>query len=195
MLKGYRHLSDDRLIEACTSETLPWSVRRHLLACSECSTRRADLAALLVEVSEAAEAEADAAFPSARLARQQARVLHRIEQDGQPARVLAFPGPASEAGAPRHRPRTHWLAGAAAAGLVIGLVTGYTTRYLPGATVAVSQPAADRPSGSETAPQVTGAGVSEDELLGQIELAAVGGPGGSALDTLHDLTPRAWEVK
>ena len=35
--------------------------------------------------------EADAAFPAERLARQRARILQRVDQDGRPARVIAFP--------------------------------------------------------------------------------------------------------
>ena len=36
---------------------------------------------------------------------------------------------------------------------------------------------------------------SEDEFLGQIEMAPDSPGPGTALRALHDVTPRAWEVK
>jgi hypothetical protein len=188
MMNGLRHLSDDRLIEACLAEALPPSEQRHLQRCPKCTARHADLAALLDDVSAASRAAADEAFPPDRLARQQARILQRVAHVGGPARVLAFPRTLHESEPVSvRRPTTRWVAAAAAAGLVIGLAAGHLTR---GFSV--------RPSpGMAAAPGTIRPAVppfSEEEFMGQIELA-IASPGGSALGTLNDLTPRAWEVK
>ena len=193
MVRGFGHLSDERLIEVCMAEALPPREQQHLQRCQRCIARRADLEALLADVSSAASAEADAAFPSDRLARQHARILHRVSQAaGRPARVIAFPGHAQEPDMVPVSPRTRWVAAAAAAGLVIGLVAGHMSRDFP---AELRAPAMERPT---SVPQpnlrAVNAAFSEEELLGQIELA-VASPSGSSLGTLNDLTPRAWEVK
>jgi len=194
MTKAHSHLTDDQLIELCLAGDPPPSP-----GCAACDARHADLAALLADVSDAAAADADAAFPAERLARQQARILQRLEQQGRPARVIAFPGHPAEASTVRQRPAARWIAVAAVAGLVIGLAAGQLVHGIPGVS----------PAGTDRAPAVVKAtdepaqpgtlravatSFSEDEFLGQIESLA-DRPGGDALRSLHDLTPRAWEVK
>ena len=94
------HLSDDRLIEICFDLEVTSSDRAHLQLCPACEERRSSLAGTLDEIDTAATQEADAAFPADRLARQRARILQRVDQDGRPARVIAFPaGHAHDAGA------------------------------------------------------------------------------------------------
>jgi len=189
MMNGLRHLSDDRLIEACLAEALPPGEQQHLQRCPKCAARHADLVALLGDVADASRAVADAAFPAERLARQQARILQRVAHVGGKARVLAFPRTPHDSEPAAVRPTTRWVAAAAAAGLVIGLVDGHLSRGFsvvsPPASEIAAAPAALLPA---VAP------VSEEEFMGQIELA-IASPGGSALGTLNDLTPRAWEVK
>ena len=119
------HLSDDRLIEVCLLEAPSTAEQQHLGSCARCDARRARLQGLLDDVSGTAAAEADAAFPPERLARQQARILTHLLHDGRPARVIAFPaGHAHEPMASRTRPSTRWVAAAAVAGLVIGVIAG-----------------------------------------------------------------------
>ena len=189
MMKAHSHLSDDQLIELCLGDGA------HPVAdCASCEARRADLAALLDEVSVAANLEADAAFPADRLARQQARILQRLEQDGRPGRLITFPAHGQELAPTRVRPGTRWIAAAAVAAFVIGLLAGHLAHDIPAA-----------PSGAavvraiDTAPSTTLRAVattfSEDEFLVQIELAADSPGPGTALRALHDVTPRAWEVK
>jgi len=189
MIAGFHHLSEDRLIEACTLDSLEPRELEHLQRCRTCSTRRADIESLVAEVSLAARTEADAAFPPDRLARQRARIMSRVNHDNRPGRVLSFPGHAGEATPVRKAPRTRWVAGAAAAGLVIGLVAGRVSHdFSPRpSTAAVNRPSPAPVSAASDAR-------AEEELLGQIELA-VATPGGRTLGTLNALTPRAWEVK
>ena len=71
--------------------------------------------------------EADAVFTTERLHQQRERIVQRLERHGHPADVLTFP---SRLGSHRaaHRllgPARRWVAGAAAAGLVAGLVLGF----------------------------------------------------------------------
>jgi hypothetical protein len=190
-MQAHRHLSDDQLIELCLG-----GGAHPLSDCASCEARRADLAALLDEVSDTANHEADAAFPADRLARQQARILQRLEQDGRPGRLIAFPGHAQEPASPRVRPGTRWIAAAAAAAFVIGLLAGHLAHDIPKAT---SGPAAPVDRAIDTPPSSTLRAVattfSEDEFLVQIELAADSPGPGTALRALHDVTPRAWEVK
>jgi hypothetical protein len=85
------HLSDDRLIEICFDLEVTSSDRAHLQVCPACEERRSNLAGTLDEIDVAATQEADETFPADRLARQRARILQRVDQDGRPARVIAFP--------------------------------------------------------------------------------------------------------
>jgi hypothetical protein len=75
---------------------------------------------------EDAQALADAAFPESRLRAQRASILARLEQARAGSRVLDFPAlPAARTWmARRDRPAMRWLAGAAAAGLLVGLGAG-----------------------------------------------------------------------
>ena len=140
------------------------------------------------EVSAAATSETNALFSSERLARQRAKILHRLERDGRSARLIAFP--AVESNTPRNRPAPRWLAGAAAAGLILGLLAGQVVRLPPNgrvAPLAVSQ----RPSIAVL--QAGASTISEEEFLGRIELA-IEATTGSSLQPLDDLTPRGWEI-
>jgi hypothetical protein len=193
-----RHLTDDRLIEMCLGAATSASDAEHLVSCTSCDVRRVELVEMLGEVDAVATDDADAAFPADRLARQQARILHRIEQDGRPGRVIAFPaGHAPESSPARTRPTTRWIAAAAAAGLLIGLVTGHMTHDFTGGgrPIPISARAAVVPGeAAGTTMRAAAAVVTDDEFLGQIE-AAVDSTGPAALRPLDVLTPRAWEVR
>lgn len=186
-----RHLSDDRLIELCVGGPPTAAADAHLAACTECQSRHAELAGLLDEVTETTAAEADAVFSAERLSRQQVRILQRIEQDGRPGRLIAFPaGRPQEPAVVRSRPASRWVAAAAAAGLFVGLLTG---QLLP----VTRTPAPDvrivsNEAGSGMAMRAVSTTLSDDEFLGQVE--AAGSAGAAALRPLDALTPRAWEV-
>ncbi len=196
MMKGQRHLSDDRLMEVCLESAPGPGDLQHLDSCAECQSRRADIARMLTDVSLAAAAEADEVFPAERLTRQHARILQRVEHEGRPGRVIAFPaGHASDPFVLRTRPAMRWIAGAAAAGLVIGLLAGQLAhdfsviRPVRATQLAV----AIRPPAGTPTLRAVATTISEDEFLGQIDIA-IEGSGSTSLRPLDDLTPRVWEV-
>jgi hypothetical protein len=185
-----RHLSDDRLIEICVGGPPVDAEQEHLIDCVQCAGRRESIVQILGELDQAATVEAEAAFPPDRLQRQQARILLRVEQDGRPGRLIAFPA-SQPTMILRTRPHVRWAAGAAAAAFVIGLVAGHLVHELPlrddrATTVVVANE-------TDSAPlRAVPTTFSEDEFLSQIELAA-GRNGPAALRPLDDMTPRAWE--
>jgi hypothetical protein len=197
MIGARQHLSDDQLIEVCLSPEPSRAERQHLQRCERCEARRAHLEEMLADVAQVTTAEADAVFTPDRLARQRSRILHRLELDGRPARVIAFPALRSqEPWVSRTRPGMRWIAGAAAAGLVIGLLAGRFVQQLPRTSGGSAESAVqETPGRSSQGPvlQAVSSTLSDDEFLGQIEMALVS-PGSKALRTLDELTPRAWEA-
>ena len=199
-----KHLSDDRLIELCVIEAASSTEQAHLSACARCDARRVRLQRILDDVSDTATAAADAAFPPERLARQQSRILAHLQHEGRPARVIAFPAAHAqhEPVVSRTRPGSRWIAAAAVAGLVVGVMAGrfgheYSFSH-PGAgrviVARTSEQSALRASSSTTAMREMTASLSEDEFLNQLELAA-DAPAAAALQPIDDLTPTAWEVR
>jgi hypothetical protein len=187
-----RHLSDDRLIEICVAGPALPAESSHLTECARCDERRVSVVEILQQLDDAATVDADAAFPPERLQRQQARIVHRLEQDGRPGRLLSFPVAAMAMGG-RTRPPMRWAAAAAAAAFVVGMVAGHLVHDLP----RQEPPAAARIVGNEADPaplRAVPTTFSEDEFLVQIELAA-GRNGPAALRPLDDMTPRAWDVR
>jgi ElaB/YqjD/DUF883 family membrane-anchored ribosome-binding protein len=181
------HLSDDRLIDVCLADAPAIAEQQHLAACETCEQRRVSLERLLDDTCDIAAAEADALFTEDRLSRQRARILQRVEQEARQGRLISFP--AAQTTAPvllRARPAARWIAGAAAAGLVIGLLAGHLAhdftagRVLPPSRAAVTPVVAGF--------QAVSTSMSEEEFLGRLELA-IEGTGGSALRPLDDLTP------
>jgi len=203
------HLSDDRLIEVCllgdrTGDAVSPTEQQHLSACARCDARRVRLHRLLDDVADAAVAEADAAFPAERRARQQARILAHLQHEGRPARVIAFPAGhvPQESVVSRTRPGSRWIAAAAVAGLIVGVMAGrFGHDYSfgrPGAARVIVARTAEEPElrtagGAATIREIT-ASISDEEFLNQIEMA-IDAPTAAALQPLDDLTPLAWEVR
>jgi anti-sigma factor RsiW len=187
-----RHLSDDQLIDLCVSATGAGAEESaHLAVCPTCDTRRLSIVEILADLDAAADVNTDAAFPPDKLERQQARILQRVDQDGRPGRVITFPAYQAPDTLLRSRPRVRWAAAAAAAAFVFGLFAGLFAHNLAGDT--------ERPSAAVTvdrsqAPlRAVSTTFSEDEFLGQVEVAATqNGP--VALRPLDAMTPRAWDV-
>src|SRR6185503_3833389 len=187
------HLSDDRLIDVCLDHAPAATEQQHLATCGVCEERRASLARLLNETSTVAVAEADAVFTDERLARQRAHILERVEQESRQGRLISFPaGHTSSPSLLRARPAARWIAGAAAAGLFIGLLAGHLTHDFTAGRVMPSS-LASRATSSPAAFQAVSTTMSEEEFLGRLEIA-IEGTGGSALRPLDDLTPLVWEV-
>ena len=190
-----RHLCDDRLIDLCVSgAAAAGDEAAHLSDCPTCEARRLSIVVILEELDTAAAASADAAFPPDRLERQQARILQRVDQDGRPGRVITFPASQPPATLLRSRPRVRWAAAAAAAAFIFGLVAGHLAHDL---SQGDEPPQSASIVGNHTSPpplRAVPTTFSEDEFLGQIELAAAqSGP--VALRALDAMTPRAWEVR
>ena len=196
------HLPDDRLIELSTVDAPSATEQQHLSACARCDTRRVRLQRFLEDVSDTATATADAAFPPERLARQHARILARLVHEGRPARVIAFPAGYThpEPVVSRTRPRTRWIAAAAVAGLVVGVIAGrfghdYQFSRPSSLIVAHTAEQAEVRAPGTTGPiREAAMSVSEDEFLSQLELAA-DSPSAAALQPIDDLTPRTWDVR
>jgi len=186
------HLSDDRIVELCLDVTAGPDDRTHLRACASCESRRAVLAGTLREISTVMVAEADVAFPQARLDRQRSRILQRVEQDGRPARVISFPnGQSQEPSTESARRQVRW-AGVAAAVAISFLVGQMAERRWHEPSGRAVAPALS-PSPGEVGP-VRASLVDDDFTFGQIEDAA-GRGGPVALQSLDALTPRAWDVR
>jgi hypothetical protein len=192
------HLSDDRLIEICLADPFTPPDEPHLRACDACQARRASLASMLTEVSDRVADEADEQFPADRLARQQARILQEIDHLGRPGRLIAFPAghthePIRQT--PRRAPRWFAAAAAVAAAFVVGIMTDRLAQEMPGTRrVLPATRLAVRAVDTLPTIRTVTASLSDDEFLGQIELA-VGSAGPAALRPLDALTPRAWDVR
>jgi hypothetical protein len=156
---------------------------------------REDSEARLKEALEAyraaAHAEADSYFDERALETQRGRILARLELAGQRARVLPFPGTSAgvRPGAGHSR---RWISAAAAAGLLIGLVTGQLLHVMPGDNWVHRDPVrlapAPVPSRMAVGPAVVQTSFdSEDALLDAID-AAITQRGASDLRAYDDLT-------
>lgn len=126
------------------SPELTPSAQAHLERCDTCAGRLDELRDTMSTEREDAIAAADAAFPEERLRAQRTSILARLEQARAGSRVLDFPTfPGTRTWmARRDRPAMRWLAGAAAAGLLVGLgagqaaFTGHQVRFHSSATPA-----------------------------------------------------------
>jgi len=175
-----RHLREDALLSL-------WSQgasHPHLEACGGCRERYASLGDWLERARTDLIDEADAAFPAERLAAQRTSIARRLEIASRPVRVLPFPA-ASRVTPAAHVVARRWVALAAAAGLLIGLVAGLAVDFHPfgtgfTTTRLVSQSQTDRLA-------------SEDAFLDEVEVA-LGAPHVEALRILDELTPRVREI-
>ena len=138
----------------------------------------------------AAHAEADGYFDERALEAQRTRILARLEQAGQRARVLPFPGASASVRLGTSHPR-RWISAAAAAGFFIGLLTGQLLHVMPGDNWVHRDPVRiGAPPGSRLAivPAVVTTSLDpEDALLDAID-AAVTRHGASDLRAFDDLT-------
>ena len=123
------HLRDEHLFDyylsARAGEELDPRAAEHLADCDDCVARYDEFVAFMDATRTEAEAETDEAFPADRLRLQQQQILRRLEHVHRSARVITFPGREIASGSRsvvRVTPR--WIAGAAAAGLFIGVAVG-----------------------------------------------------------------------
>jgi hypothetical protein len=194
------HPADDRLIalyfgdEAASADNRR-IVRQHLHGCEACTWRYTELTAPLERLRQDAASEADEVFTSARLSQQRAAVLARLEGAAVEQKVLPFPSATARTNRSLvRRPLFRWVAAAAAAGLLVGVMAGRLfdfgvsniTAPAPVARAArpVLPPIADTVSDSPSAE------VFEGDELALIELdQAVHTQRIAALSALDQITP------
>jgi hypothetical protein len=200
--RSNRHLDDDAFAEIWSTSVASGQPASdpHLDACSQCRARFAAFTNWLDRLRDDACAEADEAFPAERLAAQQAAVMRRLEAIERPARVIAFPRFSRPATSTQgHAQR--WVAGAAAAGLVIGLAAGQFVdirdALRSGRRSTSIQTTRATPPPSAAAPDiavtpVSATSVSDEALFfgDPIPNARV-----SALLPMDDITPRARDLR
>ena len=187
-----RHIVDDRLIDICVSRGARDDEQAHLDGCARCESRRVEIVGILAELDEAATHEAVNAFPQARLERQHARILRRVDHHGRPGQLVAFPAAQPRTTHLPSRPRVRWAAAASAAAFVAGVVTGNWTHTFTASETRPSHIVATEVGTS--ALRAVPTTFSEEEFLGQIEVAASrNGP--VALRPLDVMTPKADESR
>jgi len=188
-----RHISDDRLIEICLTASLAPVEQAHLTVCGRCEARRTEIVGILAELDDAATQDAGAAFPESRLEKQHERILQRVDHDGRPGRLVAFPAASAAATVSlRSRPHMRWAAAVAAAAFAAGVITGQWTHSFTGPNRTTSPIVANETG--QTTLRVVPTTFSEDEFLDEVEVAA-SRTGPVALRPLDAMTPRAWEVR
>lgn len=173
----------------------------HVAACEQCASRLTSLTLDADEGRDAAFARADALFDDQRLETQRVRILDRLAHLGQSARVLRFPGRPRETVMPVPSGNRRWVT-AAAAGLIIGLVTGQLLHLAP--TDPSSSAARDQAASIFRAPvqqwspprtTVTPSqAISDDELLLAVD-ASVQLRRARSLRALDALTPVAADLR
>ena len=190
------HLDDDALAAIWTDAAVEGAhpSHPHLQACAGCRSRFGALASWLTDARADAAAEVDELFPPERLAAQHAQIFRRLEAAERPARVIAFPTfsqPLRSAASNGSR----WIAGAAAAGLIVGVGVGQMMdirHSFGGRPAPVAQArAADvsRPDGFEIRTVSSNTG-REEAFLSEVDLT-LSRPGVPELRALDEFTPRA----
>lgn len=201
-----QHLRDDRLfdcyIAALHGDALDPPAAEHLTDCEACGTRYAELVRVIDEVREAGEAEADAVFTAARLRAQREHIARRIEHVGHAGRVISFPHHLSTRPADASSQKaSRWVAGAAAAGLFLGIALGASYNWqsrgsgpfensaaVPAPTEPILTPTAT--GGSNPTPDVA----ADRAFLSDLEIA-LDRPRTSELQPLDVLTPHVLEIR
>jgi hypothetical protein len=182
------HLSERALIDAIVAGERP----QHLDRCDLCAERAVALARWMDELQADATDLTDDLFTPERLQAQQQQVLRRLEQLDQPARVIAFPA-ASRAdanGSAGRRVAVSWVAIAAAAGLVIGVVGGQVSARLTHPVAQVPVTAAVTPAAEAT--------LASDTTAGPVDSSVLDNPYENldvpSLVALNDMMPRVTQV-
>jgi hypothetical protein len=180
------HLSERALVDAIVAGQRP----QHLDRCDICAERATSLARWMNDVQTDATEMADDVFSPERLQAQQQQVMRRLEQLDQPARVIAFPAASrSESnGASGRRVAVSWVGVAAAAGLVIGVISGQVSARLTHAPAAPA--AATVTTITAVAPETNMA----EATPGPVDSSVLDNPYETldvpSLVALNDMTPR-----
>ena len=175
------HLSDRALVDVCMTGERP----AHMDRCDICADRAIAFGRWLDDVRALGEADVDAVFPAERLAAQQSQIMRRLEQLDQPARVIAFPRHLRLDGQrePGHRVSPGWVAVAAAAGLILGVIGGQLSAHFSARPAQSTQTAQVAP-----ATIVDAARVAE---MNRFDAEDADRPSLDSTKTLDQMTPRA----
>jgi hypothetical protein len=171
----------------------------HLAECEQCSARFASLVTDADALRDVACAAADEVFDDAMLDAQRTRILDRLAHLGQAARVIAFPRRPREVTMPVSSNSRRWISGAAAAGLIIGLVAGQMLHFVSAGTTplrddGVSIQAVERSSRPAIVPASAGFPVlSDDELMEEVE-RAIEAERAPSLRAIDAFTPTAADL-
>jgi hypothetical protein len=208
------HLQDDSLTECYFAErrgeALDPPAAEHLADCASCAERYVEFARFMASLSDEADAELNAWFPADRLRAQQQEIARRLDSIGRAARVISFPG---RVAARRSHPSTarlatRWIAGAAAAGLFVGVAAGrffdFGTRFERGLAGrhSVAQrglrdtggpPLPGRLAPSPAATSASVAAEADDMFMSALDLA-LDRPHTSELVAFDALTPHVREI-
>jgi hypothetical protein len=187
------HLTDTELLTLHFEPRRDGEAHDHMAGCTTCQARGRAVTELLDGVSRASASEADALFGTEMLARQHARIMSRVAHESRSARIISFPT-ASPVPARPVRGGTRWVAAAAAAGVILGIVGQNVTERIAHARrpTRVFQPQVVQISEPSVAVRTVLA--SDDEFYGQVELA-FGSAGPATLRPLDMLTPRVTDVR
>jgi hypothetical protein len=198
------HVPIDRLTALAFAAQAPETEQdeQALLHASHCPRCSQELARLTLEAEtlrEVACARTDAIFDDARLDAQRSRILDRLANLGQVARVLRFPHRTREVAMPVSTSGRRWVSVAAAAGLIIGLVAGQMLHLVPWTGLArrdasLTVQSAPRPAGGIVAASAVGPPMTDDQFLDEIE-AAVRLRRAHSLRALDALTPTAGDFR
>jgi hypothetical protein len=181
------HLSEHALISAVMTGDRP----AHLDRCDLCAERAVELGRWLDAVKTTGTDAADAAFTPERLAAQQAQIMRRLEQLDEPARVIAFPSHSRlQRESAGHRVAAGWLGVAAAAGLVLGVISGQWSARLGVQPVQVRTEQQAAPQVQPVAEAPAEAGPIDASLL-DMDLDSLNVPAFAVMDAM---TPRATQV-
>lgn len=171
----------------------------HLRTCQDCRARFATFGEWLETLRIDAVSEADRVFPTEKLASQQAQILRRIEAAEHPARVIAFPRFARPVSV-QQTGRRRWIAGAAAAGLFVGVGLGQVLEFRRVNSARSADMAIERqmtrsaPSSNEAprmAVQPIAAQDDDESLLFEPELTSSQALVPDSLQYLNAITPTA----
>lgn len=147
-------------------------------------------AAALEAYRAAAHAEADALFDDRALEAQRLKILARLANLGQSAKVIRFPH-ATAVDTPAPSLNRRWISVAAAAGLIIGLLGGQIVNLVPTPSRRLAPMAATMtPSGNNGTGYLPARMTiaNDDGLLGEVDFA-VQVRSASELRALDELTP------
>lgn len=167
----------------------------HVSQCDQCAAALHELVIASDGLRDKAFADADKAFDDIHLDAQRMRILDRLALLGRSARVLRFPERAREYVMPAPTSNRRWVT-AAAAGLIIGLVTGQLLHLAPtgGMSTGADTPTMRAPAQLSQVRQAAADALSDDDLLYAVD-NSVQLRRARSLQALDALTPVAADFR